>query len=379
MIKKEYFPALVTFLFIFLGIISQGFAKNLLDIKNLSDKDVITINIKKSNPKKVFTLNNPHRLVIDVPATHEIKNISLPRNYESGLIKSVRFGQFNTETSRFVFDLEKPVDVTGVRSKKNLLTVEIAGINKSSKKKGAYKVYESQMNYPPLIVIDAGHGGNDPGAIGKNGTLEKQIVLEYAKTLKAKLLKTKKYRVMLTRSDDHFIMLRKRIEIARKAGAALFISLHADSGSDDSARGLSVYTVSEKASDKEAEALAARENKSDIIGGMDLSHERADVADILISLAQRETMNNSALLADLLVIELGKKVDMLPNPHRFAGFAVLKAPDIPSVLIETGFISNKKEEKLLKTKSHRDKVASGIVAAINSYFSKKQTASLSQL
>src|SRR5690606_36212483 len=151
------------------------------------------------------------------------------------------------------------------------------------------------------------------------------------------------YRVMLTREDDRFIMLRKRIETARKAKGDLFLSLHADSAPTRSARGLSVYTLSEKASDKEAEMLDARENKVDILSDMDLSEESKDVADILISLAQRETKNNSATLATLLVQQLGKKVKLLQNTHRFAGFAVLKAPDIPSVLVETGFVSNHQE------------------------------------
>jgi N-acetylmuramoyl-L-alanine amidase len=223
----------------------------------------------------------------------------------------------------------------------------------------------------PMVVIDAGHGGVDSGTIGASGVYEKNVVLEYAQLLRARLLKSNKYRAALTRDGDYFIPLRKRVEIARKAGAKLFISLHADSADEAAAHGLSVYTVSEQASDKEAAALAARENKSDIIGGMDLSDARPDVADILISLAQRETKTNSAFFADLLVLMLGDRVHLLPNTHRFAGFAVLKAPDIPSVLIEIGFLSHKQEEKALKSNAYRDKIISGIVAGIDTYFTKK--------
>ncbi|MEQ1789661.1 MAG: N-acetylmuramoyl-L-alanine amidase, partial [Rickettsiales bacterium] len=236
-----------------------------------------------------------------------------------------------------------------------------------------------KSNKPPLIVIDAGHGGVDPGTIGKNGTKEKDLVLGYAKELRNKLLKLKKYRVVLTRSDDEFIMLRGRVAIARREKASLFISIHADSAENSSARGLSVYTVSEKASDKEAETLAARENKSDIIGGMDLSTERADVADILISLAQRETKNNSATFADFLVVNLRKRVNMLPNSHRFAGFAVLKAPDIPSVLIEVGFLSHPDEEREVKSKHYRNKVVDGIADGIDAYFLRKSSFGMAEL
>lgn len=197
------------------------------------------------------------------------------------------------------------------------------------------------------------------------------MVLTFAKALQQALLNTEKYKVKMTRESDIFIPLRERVNIARKAKGAIFISLHADSAPSDDARGLSVYTVSEKASDAEAEALAANENKVDLLGGMDLSNEREDVADILISLAQRDTKNQSALLADKLVVSLEKNVRTLHNTHRFAGFAVLKAPDIPSVLIETGFISHPDEEKLLKTKEYRDKLINGIVRGVDEYFRNK--------
>jgi len=219
----------------------------------------------------------------------------------------------------------------------------------------------------PVIVIDAGHGGQDPGTSGPGGSDEKDITLDYAKALRDRLMKSGRYQVVLTRDDDEYITLRGRVDIARKAQASLFISLHADSA-PDAVRGLSVYTVSEKASDAEAEALAARENKSDVLSGMDLSEERKDVADILISLAERETKNRSATLADVLVTSLDGKVHLLSNSHRFAGFAVLKAPDIPSVLVEIGFLSHPKEEKLIRSKTYRDKVTAGIAAGVDRYF-----------
>ena len=178
----------------------------------------------------------------------------------------------------------------------------------------------------------------------------------------------------MTRNRDIFIPLRKRVKIARDAGADLFISLHADAVKNTQISGPSVYTLSERASDKEAEALAEKENKSDLIAGMDLSDESQEVANILIDLAQRESMNQSARFATQLVSDLKRRIKLLRNTHRFAGFAVLKAPDIPSVLIEMGFLSNRADERRLQTAKYRKKFSSGIVAAISSYFSNVEQA-----
>tara|TARA_R110000787_G_scaffold23762_3_gene67705 strand:- start:117371 stop:118795 length:1425 start_codon:yes stop_codon:yes gene_type:complete len=226
-----------------------------------------------------------------------------------------------------------------------------------------------------VIIIDPGHGGVDPGAIGLSGIYEKHITLAAARELKAHLERTGRFTVHLTRDRDIFIRLRGRIERARAKNADMFISLHADTIRSKSVRGLSVYTLSENASDKEAAALAERENKADLIAGIDLTHESAEVTNILIDLAQRETMNQSARLAAVLVDELGERVKVLRNPHRFAGFAVLKAPDIPSVLIELGFLSNKDDERALRSKHHRKRVAQSIVAAVDQYFSMTESAS----
>ncbi len=371
MYKKKYFlPFIISFI-ILSGHSISAFASEIVQFQQKNANELVIINVPNLDNRKIFTVENPDRLVIDVPLLRIKHGVSLD-DYKGKLIKGIRFAQFDPKTSRFVFDLTQEVRIESVKVVNNELLVEIA--DKSSKKNKKSKIYKSRKSdLPPLIVIDAGHGGVDPGTIGEDGSREKDVVLWYAKALANKLLGIKKYRVLLTRSDDNFIMLRKRVDIARKAGASLFVSLHADSSEEDAARGLSVYTVSEKASDKEAEALAARENKSDIIGGMDLSDERPDVADILISLAQRETKNNSATFADFLVDSLSDRVRMLPNSHRFAGFAVLKAPDIPSVLIEIGFLSHPQEEKMLKSKSYRDKVIDGITVGIESYFRKKSS------
>jgi N-acetylmuramoyl-L-alanine amidase len=347
---------------IFLGLApSCGHAAELLQLQADKNQEVISIQAPEISPNKVFLLANPDRLVVDLPRFSSRQPIKLPSSYNGTLLQSVRMGQFDPQTTRIVFTLSKPIGVLEVREEEGKAPQLAITIADARNKRGA-------AIKKPMVVIDAGHGGVDPGAIGPGGVREKDIVLDYAYALRKHLLNTGRYQVKLTRERDYFIMLRKRVDIARKHGAAIFISLHADSAPEGAARGLSVYTVSEQASDKEAEALAARENKADIIGGMNLSHEREDVADILISLAQRETKNRSALLADLLVASLQGKVALLPNTHRFAGFAVLKAPDVPSVLVETGFLSHPKEEKLLKSKTHREKVAAGIAAGVDAYF-----------
>lgn len=230
----------------------------------------------------------------------------------------------------------------------------------------------------PMVVIDPGHGGVDPGAQSRHGIYEKHVVLALSREITRQLAASGRYRAEMTRDRDVFIRLRDRVAIARKKGADLFISVHADSIRNSKVSGPSVYTLSEKASDKEAAELAERENKADLIAGMDLSHESADVANILIDLAQRESMNQSARFAGHLVSELGNKTEVLPRPHRFAGFAVLKAPDLPSVLLETGFLSNRDDERRLTSKSYRRQLAAAIVAAIDRYFGAVEQAKVRQ-
>jgi N-acetylmuramoyl-L-alanine amidase len=219
-----------------------------------------------------------------------------------------------------------------------------------------------------IIVLDAGHGGVDPGAIGYRGTYEKKITLEMARELKEELEKNSKYKVYLTRNRDIFIPLRDRVKIARKYDADLFISIHADSAKNRKAKGLSVYTLSQTASDKEAEALAEKENKADIVAGLNFADHTKEVSDILISLAQRETNNSSSEFANFLSSEMSKSVRTVSNTHRSAGFAVLKAPDLPSVLLELGYLSNPEEEKLLQQDEYQNKIAWGIYNGIQEYF-----------
>ncbi len=221
----------------------------------------------------------------------------------------------------------------------------------------------------PLVVLDPGHGGVDPGAIGVGGVYEKDITLAAAREVRRQLLATGRYRVQLTRDKDVFVRLRDRVAIARDAGGDLFVSLHADSIGNGSIRGLSIYTLSEKASDREAEMLAAKENRADAIAGLDLSSENDLVAGILIDLAQRDTLNHSRRFARLALENLGKEVKLLPaKPHRQAGLAVLTGPDIPAVLIEMGYLSSPQDVSLLTSGDHRERMARGVTRAVDAYF-----------
>lgn len=224
----------------------------------------------------------------------------------------------------------------------------------------------------PLIVIDAGHGGHDPGAANREkGYKEKDVTLLLAMALKDRLLRDGRMRVALTRSDDRFLLLQERYDIARRLGADLFISLHADAADNEAAQGATIYTLSETASDREASRLAARENRADVINGVNLGGQDSAVNSILIDLSQREAMAQSADFARLLYREASPYVPFRSNYHRFASLVVLKAPDIPSVLFEAGYITSAQDIARLTSAEGRNKLAGGVARAIEVYFARR--------
>jgi N-acetylmuramoyl-L-alanine amidase len=389
-----------------------GKAAVLADSKPVSSKASITeakigvepnltrleLSLSKAVDYRIFALAEPDRIVIDVS---EIAwKVRAGRKLQGrGLVAGLRYGLFKPGTSRIVLDLAGPAAVADARilpageGKPPRLAIDLRPTDASSYKASVQTILFASngaaapggnggsaapapqstaeaVTAParkPLIVIDPGHGGIDPGALGAH-TMEKNITLAMAKQLRKTLLATGRFRVVLTRDKDIFIPLRDRFKIARDQGADLFMSLHADSNPGTPARGASVYTLSDKASDAEAEALANKENKSDVIAGVDLSEESQTVSGILIDLAQRETTNLSSRFASILVNDLKSDTIMLENSHRFAGFAVLKAPDVPSVLLEMGYISNDQDEKLLTDPAHQKVLAGSIARAIEDYF-----------
>jgi N-acetylmuramoyl-L-alanine amidase len=340
----------------------------------------------------VFVLPDPYRVVVDLPDMQW----SVPAGAGSagrGLVQGFRFGRFQAGAARIVLDVSGPVAVAKAflipprNGAPNRLVIDL----KSTDREGLLAA--RRRDQPPLatpvaviapappvqpklprlgnkkiVVIDPGHGGVDPGTIAADGTYEKHVTLQLAQELQRRLNQTGRYRVLMTRTDDSFIALRDRVQFAHDAGADLFISLHADSIHDKTIRGGTVYTLSQTASDKEAEELAADENKSDLIAGIDLSGENEQVTSILIDLAQRETMNHSATFAQVLVGELGQTVAMHRNGHRFAGFRVLKAPDVPSVLLEAGYLSNRQDEQMLRSPAGRTKLIDSVARALDRYF-----------
>jgi N-acetylmuramoyl-L-alanine amidase len=217
------------------------------------------------------------------------------------------------------------------------------------------------------VVVDAGHGGVDPGCIGRTGTYEKDVVLDTALRLARGLEATRRYKVAMSRNTDDFVTLEDRVIRARNINADLFISVHADALPERSERGASVFTLSEKASDKEAAAVAERENKSDLVAGVKYTAD-PQVNEILFDLARRQTNNLSLQLAQKLVVELGHHVRLLNHTHRSAAFVVLKAPDIPSALVETGCLSNADEERDLRNGNYRQVVSGALLASVNAYF-----------
>lgn len=224
----------------------------------------------------------------------------------------------------------------------------------------------------PLVVIDAGHGGHDPGAVNEtNGWREKDVTLGIARALRDELVAGGRVRVALTRSDDGYLALQERYGIARRLGADLFISIHADAAPNEEARGASIYTLSEVASTREAARLAARENRSDIINGVDLSRAPSSVSSILIDLTRRGTMEESVRFAEILEREAGARFRFQRPARHFASLVVLKAPDVPSVLLETGYISNAEDARMLAGRAGQRRIAQGVARAIRVYFAKK--------
>jgi N-acetylmuramoyl-L-alanine amidase len=341
---------------------------------------------------RVFTLSDPDRVVIDLPAVQWHLD-GPPRPTGFGSVKSYRYGLFRSGNSRFVIDLNRPVKVSdplvlppsggyGYRVVIDLFPASPDQFARASGWPADLKAREAAAEQlalrppssapPPdkhVIVIDAGHGGIDTGTSGVNGLQEKDLVLDAALRLGRELVKRRNYTVHLTRDTDVFIPLKERVAIARSWHADLFISLHADSNPDPGVSGLSIYTLSEKGSDREAADLARKENQSDVIAGVDLGGDNSVVAPILIDLAQRDTMNRSSRFATGAVSLLTSATDILPRqPHRAAAFVVLKAPDVPSVLIELGYLSNEGDANQMNTVRWRAGVARSIAAAVDGYF-----------
>ena len=340
-----------------------------------------------------FTLADPYRVVVDLPQV----NFKLPAKAATqsrGLVKAFRYGLIMQGGSRIVLDTKGPVRIEkafvldAAEGQPARLVLDLAAIDRAAfmrnislqtrpthntGAKPSEPPVKSDGDVRPLIVVDPGHGGIDNGTKGSGGELEKDIVLAFSQVLREKLESGGKYRVTMTRSDDSFIPLSERVRFARTRGAALFISIHADAlpRKEGLAEGATVYTLSETASDAEAARLAETENKADVIAGVDLTAEPNDVANILVDLAQRETKTFSMQFARTVVDELKSAARMHKHPLKSAGFKVLTAPDVPSVLIELGYMSTKDDLKQLNSPVWRARTAQAVVKAVETFLTPR--------
>ena len=370
------FSRILLFFFVFTNIkllySVDNELKNIRFSDNHQSKSLrIVLDLTHKAPYTVFLLNENPRLVIDLESNSEVKKFK----NESIYIKNIRTRKTDKNVMRIVFDLKSNFNIEKhfylKKNEKNIyrLVIDLKLDNKSSVE---YKEKKIRKKSEFIITIDPGHGGIDPGAINL-GQKEKNITLISAKELKI-ILEKKKFKVFLTREDDKFISLRSRRNIAKKNNSDLFISLHVDSLKKKRTRGTSIYTLSEKASDSITAKLAERENKVDLIAGVNLQDVDNEVASILLDLNRRETKNSSSLFAESYVNLVRKNGHrLLKRPHRHAGFAVLKSTDIPSVLIELGFLSNVNDVKLLTNKKSRLRLLASLAEAIELFAIKRRS------
>lgn len=327
----------------------------------------------------LFTLENPPRVVVDLVGARKSTALS-SEDKQTALLRGIRSAVRNDKDLRIVMDLENRV-----RPRSFLLQPD---------GKAGYRLvvdmYQTQLSSTPVktqreqrhkkkpeitIAIDPGHGGKDPGAIGHKGTREKDVVLALGRKLKKQIDATPGYRAVLTREGDRYIPLRKRVATARKARADLFVSLHADSYKSPRVQGASVYALSlNGASSEAARLIAHKENASDLIGGISLDDKDDLIASVLLDLSQTATIQDSLELGEKVLKKLGRVCSLNKKSVQQAGFAVLKAPDMPSILIETAFISNPKEERRLKSSKHQHKLAKAIFSGIREHLRKQQIA-----
>jgi N-acetylmuramoyl-L-alanine amidase len=352
------------------------------------------VDVSKNLNLTAFTLADPYRVVIDIP---QVLFQFPPKTGESGrgLIKAFRYGLVMPGGSRIVIDTKGPVRIDKsfvldpIDTQPARIVLDLVGVDRETfmrtlalenrarrpaePKKADRDPGAKPADQRPLVMLDPGHGGIDHGTTAASGEMEKSIVLEFALQLRDRLAKSGKYRVAMTRTDDRFVPLAERVQLARAQGAALFLSIHADALAkhEGEARGAAVYTLSETASDAEAARLAEAENKADVIAGVDLSAEPNEVADILIDLAQRETKHFSVHFAKTLVRELKTSARLHKHPVKSAGFRVLKAPDVPSVLLELGYVTSRQDLKLLTSDAWRARAAESIVQAVHTFFTTR--------
>jgi N-acetylmuramoyl-L-alanine amidase len=370
-----------------------------------SKRTRFVLDLDKSVQFRAFALADPYRVVVDIPQV----SFQLPPEAGitgRGLVKAFRYGLVMPGGSRIVFDLTGPARIAksyvldAANDQPPRLVLELEEVDRTNfvqslavesrpqlrpaiadaadpivaMKAAAEPKPADAVDLRPVVVIDPGHGGVDNGTQAGGGeNNEKDLVLGFGLALRDRIEKSGKYRVVMTREDDTFVPLADRVRIARNQSAALFVSIHADAlpRNEGDAQGATIYTLSDRASDSEAERLAEAENKADAIGGVNLTEEPTEVADILIDLARRETRTFSNRFARLLMGEMKTTARMHKHPLKSAGFKVLKAPDVPSVLVELGYVSNKEDLEHLLSENWRARIVGSMGQAIDAFFAKR--------
>jgi N-acetylmuramoyl-L-alanine amidase len=378
------------------GLVARADANVVGDMRVIGDatRTRFVVDLEKSPEYGLKRLSNPYRLVIDLP---DVAFGQPERPGEGrGLISDYRYGLIAPGKARIVLDLGGPVEIVNtfvldpISDEPSRLVVDMVPTSEDAFQAAALKDRSRESDADlegdasasakeaetglPIVVIDPGHGGIDSGAIGKDKLLEKDITLKFGLELARQIEAGGKLQAILTRKDDTFLSLSERMEVGRRHHAALFISIHADTVREDYVRGATVYTLSEDASDALAEALAERENRSDILAGLSLDDQPDDVADILFDLARRETKNFSVRFAKSLVEDMRGEVKLNTNPWRRASFKVLKAPEVPSVLLELGYLSNPDDEALFKSEKWPAVEARSVARAVEEFLIGRPTA-----
>lgn len=384
---------------VWLGLAAAAYAKTTaISGVRIGQKEQVTrfvLDADRTADFAVTTVAEPYRAIITLPPVNWQLLPGMGR-IGRGVITNFNYGAADADSFRIVLNLANPVRITRAEwlppsrdSRAHRLVLDFATIAASDFKPQRLGTITPPQNpvtalSPPaaitdkpvraqrVIVLDAGHGGVDPGAIGVRNTYEKNITLAAAQELYATLSKNPRYRVVMTRHSDVFIPLADRRRIGQTAKADLFISLHADHHTNRQTRGTSIYTLSEKASDAESAKLAEQENKADLLGGVEVLSDNEAVSNILLDLVQQETVSHALLYANLLLESLAEQptVMVLRNPLRSAGFVVLRSPSVPSVLVELGFLSNADDERALNSPAYRRALVAALTSAVDAYFQK---------
>lgn len=371
------------------GVSAQDISISGLRFGKNGETTRFVLDLSSSVKPRIFLLSNPSRVVIDLP---EVKWDVRGNAKVMGAVDGYRHGLFSADTYRIVLDLKQEavvkkafplaarngysdryvVDLAPASNREFTEAVRASRVERS---KAAVAAVSIPQATPPrrtsnkrIVVVDAGHGGVDPGTLGRFGPNEKVLTLKISREIKKELEATGRYKVYMTRDKDIYIPHRRRFGLAKDVGADLFISVHVDAIANPKVRGGTVYTLNEKASDSEAARLAAKENKSDILAGVDLAETNNEVSSILIDLAQRETMNSSAEFAEILVPAMREEVRMHKKAHRFANLLVLKSPDVPSILLETGYQTNRADARMLNSVAGQKRISRAVRKAADRYF-----------